>query len=120
MVTAGGDAQDAKWKSIQTLKKQGTRLAFDHWEILDMAIERLRGKVDYSAIAFELVPVDFTVAELRSVHEAIKGQQYDPSNFRRRFRRMIQDGIIAQSPGKRLTASKPAKVYHFIGKTKKP
>jgi 8-oxo-dGTP diphosphatase len=49
------------------------------------------------------------------VYEAIKGTTYDPGNFRRRFMRMQTDGVIEQAPGKRHTASKPAKVYRFAG-----
>ena len=74
-----------------------------------------RGKVDYAPIAFHLVPEHFTVPELRSVYEAIKGEVYDPSNFRRRFKRMMEDGIIEEAPGKRAaTTGRPAKVYRFV------
>jgi len=109
LVHAGDDAADAQWFSVDGLSE----LAFDHDEILAMAVRRIRGKIDYTDIAFELVPRTFTVAELRSVHEAIKGISYDAANFRRRFRRMVTDGIIEQARGKRLTGGKPAKVYRF-------
>jgi 8-oxo-dGTP diphosphatase len=108
-VEAGGDAASCAWHSVGRLPK----LAFDHAEILDKAVERVRGKIDYSHIAFELVPPTFTIAELRAVHEVLKAQGYDPGNFRRRFQRMLTDGVIARAPGKRLTASKPAQVYRF-------
>ena len=60
------------------------------------------------------MPPTFTVAELRSVHEALKGATYDAGNFRRRFRRMLTDGVLALAPGKRHTGTKPARVYRFI------
>jgi 8-oxo-dGTP diphosphatase len=113
LVRAGGDAAAADWVSLGERPK--LKLAFDHGEILDRAAERIRGKLDYSDIAFELVPETFTIPELRSVHEVIKGTTYDPGNFRRRFQRMLADGIIQQAPGKRITASKPAKVFRFRG-----
>ena len=92
-------------------------LAFDHARMLDMAVGRLQGKIDYTGIAFELVPTTFTVAELRAVHEAIKATSYDPSNFRRRFKRLLEDGVIALAPGKRHTVSRPAQVYRFVRPT---
>lgn len=111
LVRAGGDAKDAGWCSIQEAKKRS--LAFDHASILSQALGRIRGKIDYSNIAFELVPETFSIPELRAVHEVIKGTSYDPGNFRRRFKRMLTDGIIAPAPGKRITGTKPAKVYRF-------
>lgn len=113
LVKAGGDAAHAQWVSTQELKKMS--LAFDHAEILAAALTRIQGKIDYSSIAFELVPDSFSIPELRAVHEVIKGQSYDRGNFRRRFNRMLTDGIIEPAPGKRITASKPAKVYRFRG-----
>lgn len=110
-VAAGEDAASVAWTSVEDLRPK--QLAFDHAEILDVALERIRGKVDYADIAFELVPKTFTIAELRSVHEAIKGHSYDPGNFRRRFNRMMTDGVIEKAKGKRITASKPAQVYRF-------
>ena len=92
------------------------RLAFDHAEILDKAIERVRGKLDHSTIAFALVPETFTVAELRDTYEAIKSRSYDPRNFRRRFQRMIGDGVVTEAPGKRHRGkARPAKVWRFQG-----
>lgn len=110
-VVAGGDAADAAWFSLTELPEDP--LAFDHSTIVEMALERVRGKIDDSNIAFELVPPTFTIGELRAVHEVIKGQVYDPGNFRRRFKRMVTDGVIERAPGRRVTPSKPAAVYRF-------
>lgn len=113
LVTAGDDARDARWLSVQ--HELPRPLAFDHDHVVDVGVRRIRGKIDYSPIAFRLVPPTFTIAELRGVHEAVKGTTYDPGNFRRRFRRMQTDGIIEQAPGKRQTSRRPAKVYRFTG-----
>ena len=118
LVTAGTDAAAARWVSvaseIETPDPAGRlELAFDHAEILACALARIRGKIDYAPIAFELVPESFTIAELRSVYEALKGTSYDAGNFRRRFNRMLADGVIVQAPGKRTTGTKPARVYRF-------
>jgi len=109
IIKAGDDASETRWFPME----EAVDLAFDHPDILEMAVERIRGKLNYTPIAFELVPPTFTIPELRAVHEAIQGTDYDPSNFRRRFRRMMTDGIIDEAPGKRHTTRRPAKVYRF-------
>ena len=74
---------------------------------LDQCCEsrRVRGKLDYSGIAFELVPVTFTIPELRHVFAIVTGKEMDPGNFRRRFNRMIENGVLEKAPGKRITVS---------------
>jgi 8-oxo-dGTP diphosphatase len=132
IVTAGDDAAAAQWFSVQAILERGSSeaeskvlehdglfslsrngLAFDHDVILDTAIKRLRGRIDYSPIAFDLVPETFTVAELRSVYEAVKGAAYDPKTFHRKFRRMLADGILVTAPGKRGGTGRPSAVYRF-------
>jgi len=113
-VHAGSDAADARWHSVHADLPE-LELAFDHDEIVDASLSRIRQRVDRSPIAFELVPPAFTIAELRSVHEAIQGMTYDPGNFRRRFKRMQTDGVIGLAPGRRHTTTKPARVYRFLG-----
>jgi 8-oxo-dGTP diphosphatase len=110
-VEAGGDAAHASWLRVDDALR--AELAFDHEHILRSALARAREKLDTSDVAFELVPETFTIAELRAVHEAVKGEALDPGNFRKRFQRMLEDGVIQPSPGKRITSSKPAKVYRF-------
>ncbi len=111
-VRAGGDVSQTRWFSVAELPSEG--LAFDHAEILDAALARMRADLDRSSIAFELVAETFTIQELRAVHEAIGGEPLDPGNFRKKFLRMIEDGIIEPARGKRATASKPANVYRFV------
>jgi 8-oxo-dGTP diphosphatase len=113
LIHAGDDAAEAQWFSVAE-EVQWMRLAFDHAEILAMGVERIRGKIDYCDIAFDLVPQTFTVAELRAVHEAIQDKTHDPRNFRRRFQRMVTDGIIVPAPGKRHRGkARPAKVWRY-------
>ncbi|MCA9624056.1 MAG: NUDIX hydrolase [Myxococcales bacterium] len=112
-VRAGSDAADARWLSVRE-EVPKMPLAFDHQAILELAVKRLRERIDAAPLAFELVPPTFTVAELRAVYEAIKGEEHDPGNFRRRFMRMQTDGILERAPGKRATGTKPARVYRFV------
>ena len=88
------------------------RLSFDHAEILDAAIQRIREKIDHNSVAFSLVPDSFTVGELRDAHEAIQTKTYDARNFRRKFQRLIDDGTVVEAPGKRHRGkARPAKVW---------
>ena len=116
-VEAGGDAESARWVSLTELAAPS--LAFDHHEILECALARLRGKIDYEpAVARALVPNSFSIGELRAVFDVIKGVAHDPGNFRRRFLRMVDDGMIEVAPGKRVTGRRPAKVYRFSPTTR--
>ncbi|HJR88717.1 MAG TPA: NUDIX hydrolase [Aeromicrobium sp.] len=58
-------------------------LAFDHNAIVDYALDRLRAKITYSPIALAFVGAEFTLADLRTVHEAVLRKPLDPANFRR-------------------------------------
>ena len=111
VVTAGSDASAVSWFSLEELPPN---LAFDHGEILGVGVERIRGKIDYAPIAFDLVPPAFTIAELRAVYEAVKGEPCDAGNFRRRFLRMQSDGLVEKAPGKRLGSRKPSAVFRFL------
>lgn len=112
LVVAQDDAAAAEWRPVDSVLRS-TTLAFDHIVILAKAVERIRGKIDYAPIAFDLVPETFTATELRVVYEAVKGQSYDAKNFYRRFRRMQADGVITRAPGKRPSGTKHSSVYRF-------
>jgi 8-oxo-dGTP diphosphatase len=61
------------------------RLAFDHGDIVTMAVIRLRGKLDYAPVGFELLPRRFTLRQLQAVHEAILSLPLNKDSFRRRM-----------------------------------
>lgn len=86
-------------------------LAFDHADILAMAILRLRGKLDYSDVGFALLPESFTLRQLQDVHEAILGTSLNKPAFRRR---MLDKGWI-EGTGERETGAsfRPAELYRF-------
>jgi hypothetical protein len=71
--------QNVRWFRADELPK----LAFDHNLIVEYALWRLRNKVEYSRIASAFLGEKFTLAQLREVHEALRGQHLDPANFRR-------------------------------------
>lgn len=87
-------------------------LAFDHAGILELAVERLRGKLNYSPIALALLPELFTLRDLQEVHEAIVGKPVNKPAFRRR---MLDTGWI-EGTGQREaeTAFRPAELYRWM------
>jgi 8-oxo-dGTP diphosphatase len=84
-------------------------LAFDHAEILGLAVKRLRGKLDYSDVAFALLPELFTLRELQQVHEAILGTPLNKPAFRRR---LLDSGRL-EATGRREagTGFRPAELF---------
>jgi len=88
-------------------------LAFDHGAMLDLAIRRLRGKLDWSPVAFALLPERFTLRALQDVHEAILGRPLNKPAFRRR---LIDSGRIAATGERETGASfRPAELYRYTG-----
>ena len=84
-------------------------LAFDHAEILGLAVRRLRGKLDYTDIGFFLLNERFTLRELQDVHEAILGVRFHKPAFRRR---MLDKGWIEGTGEREIGASfRPAELY---------
>jgi 8-oxo-dGTP diphosphatase len=82
-IVAGSDAADASLTSVSEVLSGRLDLAFDHLDIIRDAIERVRVDLEVSGIAPAFVGTTFTLAELRSVYEAIWGVQLDAANFRR-------------------------------------
>lgn len=79
-VHASTDARNAAWFAVNDLP----RLAFDHERILDAALARLRGKVRYQPIGFELLPEKFTLSQLQHLYELILDRALDKRNFRKK------------------------------------
>ncbi|HEX6751851.1 MAG TPA: NUDIX domain-containing protein [Longimicrobium sp.] len=102
------DAAEARWWPLSGLPQP---LAFDHARIVEVALARLRGKVEYTTVGFELLPRKFTLAELQTVYEAILGQPLDKRNFRRKIEML--DGLVALDEWRRPPAGRPARLYAF-------
>jgi 8-oxo-dGTP diphosphatase len=86
-------------------------LAFDHQQILGLARERLRGKIDYSDIAFAFLPERFTLRALQDVHEAILGTPLNKPAFRRR---MLDRGrLIATGTREEDASHRPAELFRL-------
>lgn len=87
------------------------KLAFDHAEILGLVVKRLRGKLNYAPIGFELLPDKFTLRQLQIIHETILGKTKNKDSFRRR---LLASGLITAT-GELETAvgHRPAELYRF-------
>lgn len=106
-VKASTDASDANWFPAAHLPP----LAFDHARILDTARERLRGKVRYQPIAFELLPKRFTLTQLQTLYEVILERPLDKRNFRKK----VLDLSLLQDTGtlEEGAPHRPARLYAF-------
>lgn len=104
------DANDVKWFSIYKLPK----MAFDHKKILNYALKRLRHKLEYTTVAFQLLPKMFTLTQLQTVYEIIFNKKLDKRNFRKKI---LSLGLIKDT-GKitKGVSHRPARLYSFIGK----
>ena len=89
-VQASTDARRAAWFSVNDLPA----LAFDHRQILDVALQRLRSKVRYQPIGFELLPERFTLRQLQHLYEIILDRPLDKRNFRKK---VLSMGIIKET-----------------------
>lgn len=104
---ADTDADDAQWFSVS----QVPALAFDHAEILHTALQRLRGKLRYEPIGFELLPPKFTLSQLQALYEAVLGTDLDKRNFRKKV--LSFDLLLPLDETHREGAHRPAQLYRF-------
>jgi hypothetical protein len=86
-------------------------MVFDHRRILATAIARLRGKLKYRPVVFELMPPEFTLTELQDVVEAIAGRHLHKQNFRR----LVESAALVEPTGAMTnqTRGRPAALYRF-------
>lgn len=105
-LAAGSDAADARWWPVDKLPA----LAFDHRKIFDYALERLRSKLEYTTVGFQLLPAKFTLTELQQVYQTILGKQLDKRNFRRKLALLK---ILRPTREYRHGGRRPARLYEF-------
>ena len=127
-IKAGDDAEDAKLFTIRydvngiIFENENTvitedDLAFDHAEIIKMAITRLRNRIDYEDDAFNLLrdKNEFTISELKSIYETIKNRSLDLPNFRKTFLRdYVSTGKVIDLNKTESSKGKPARLYKYI------
>jgi len=106
-VHAATDARAAAWFSLDNVPE----LAFDHGRILAAAHERLKGKVQYQPIGFELLPSKFTLRQLQSMYEQVLGRPLDKRNFRKKILGMGILQILDETES--AVAHRAAQLYRF-------
>jgi 8-oxo-dGTP diphosphatase len=89
---------------------QPPALAFDHDVILHSAVDRLRGKLSYSNVAYGLLPDTFTLSDLQAVYEAVLDRPLDKRNFRKK---MLSLGMLEETEEQRRGPHRPAQLYRF-------
>lgn len=106
-VQAATDARSAAWFAVHDVPT----LAFDHATILRLAHERLRGKVRYQPIGFELLPAKFTLRQLQHLYERVLDRPLDKRNFRKKI--ISMDLLIELDEVETDVAHRAARLYRF-------
>lgn len=115
---AGDDAAKVKWFTVGNeeghliLQAEGVtlteeNLAFDHEKVIKTALQRLKNKVEYTDIAFELAGEEFTLTQLQSIYEAILGRELHKPNFRR----SIADRVEKTGEKETMSSNRPSCLY---------
>jgi 8-oxo-dGTP diphosphatase len=105
-IRGASDAGDARWWSMYALPE----LAFDHARILHYALQRLRWKLEWTALGFLLLPEEFTLSELQKVYETVLNEPLDKRNFRRKI---LATDVLEETGNIREGDHRPAKLYRF-------
>ncbi len=101
------ESNDVRWFPVDELPSP---LAFDHDRIVRYAIDRLRSKMEYTTLAFQLLPTEFTLPKLKRIYEDILGEKLDKANFYRKLR----DSDLLEDTGKfHEGRGRPARLYRF-------
>lgn len=101
------ESTDVRWFPVRSLPGQ---LAFDHDTVLATALDRLRSKLEYTTLAFQLLPEVFSILELKHIYEQILGEELDKGNFYRK----IKDAQLLEDTGlRREGRGRPTTLYRF-------
>lgn len=102
---------DVDWFQV----KQLPPMAYDHTEIIKVAVKRLKDKITYSNIVYSLLPKSFTLSELQGIYELILDKRLDKRNFRKKI---LTLNLITKTGRKRTgEANRPAQLYKFVRRT---
>lgn len=99
--------EGAEWFDIEDIR--GMELAFDHRMIIEEALKRLRGKINYTDIVFHMMPQEFTISELQEVYEIILGKKLLQAAFRRTISEKLENtGKMTSNAGHR-----PSRIFRY-------
>lgn len=100
-------ASEAYWKNLDELGE----MAFDHREIVETSLEQLRYKVQHQPLGFELLPQEFTLAQLQQLYETILNTSFDKGNFRKKILSMHL--LVPLEKMQKEVRHRPARLYRF-------
>ncbi len=103
------ESTDVRWFPISALPQP---LAFDHDQVLAYAISRLRSKLEYTTLAFQLLPEVFSILELKHIYEQILGEELDKGNF---YRKIKEADILEETNLQREGRGRPTRLWRFKG-----
>lgn len=106
-LSAGSRTSSAELYDVEELLSSDEELAFDHRKIIEYGRERIRNKTEYSRIAFEFLPKEFTLPQLQRVYEILLGKPLYKANFRRRVAPLIDETERMTSGD----AHRPSRIY---------
>jgi 8-oxo-dGTP diphosphatase len=110
-LVARTDSTDVAWFNVYKLPE----LSFDHADIIEYALTRLRYKLDYTSVGFQLLPPKFTLTELQQVYEVILRKKLDKRNFRKKI---LSLGILTPLEETKMEGPhRPAKLYEYNQET---
>ncbi len=103
--------KDVKWFEVKELPN----LAYDHKNMVNLAVKRLQAKLEYTNIVFSLLPKEFALSELQLIYEIILDKKLDKRNFRKKI---LSLNLLEKTEKKSKGANRPAQLYKF--KERKP
>jgi 8-oxo-dGTP diphosphatase len=107
-IRASEESTDVRWFPVSSLPEQ---LAFDHDQVLAYAIGRLRSKIEYTTLAFQLLPEVFSILELKHIYEQILGEKkLDKGNF---YRKIKEADLLEETPLVREGRGRPTRLWRF-------
>ncbi|HVY01668.1 MAG TPA: NUDIX domain-containing protein [Candidatus Nanoarchaeia archaeon] len=101
---ATADASEAKWLPINSLPELG----FDHKEILEYALKRLRWKFEYTVVGFSMLPEKFTLSQVQKIYEIVFDKKFDKRNFVKKIHSL---NILNEEGAIKEVAHRPPKTY---------
>jgi 8-oxo-dGTP diphosphatase len=101
------ESTDVRWFPVRELPES---LAFDHEHVLSYALSRLRSKLEYTTLAFQLLPEVFSILELKDIYEQILGEKLDKGNF---YRKIREASVLEETGEIREGRGRPTRLWRF-------
>jgi 8-oxo-dGTP diphosphatase len=106
-IKVSDESTDVRWWPVRAIPEQ---IAFDHDQILAYAISRLRSKLEYTTLAFQLLPELFSILELKHIYEQILGEELDKGNF---YRKIKEADLLEETTFTREGRGRPTRLWRF-------